>query len=112
MVLSDSTKIALRLLESVYLLLPVVAILLQTMIGFYSDEGDTISAVKQTTSLLMAFFGFVFLALSGLITIGVLFLSGIDMILVVSSFVSLFGLTMFGIAIGLLVRDVLSEVES
>jgi hypothetical protein len=111
MSIGESTTIALRLLEAVYLLLPVVAILLQTMISFYSGEGKAVSTVKQTTSLLVAFFGFVLLAISGLVIIGILFANGVDTILVVAAFISLFGLALFGVAVGLLVGDVLSEVE-
>lgn len=105
----DNIQIALRLLEAIYLLLPVVAILLQTMISYYTTAGDSVSPVRQTKILWGALLGFVVLVLSGLGVIGFLFSSGVNGWLILVAIASLFGLAAFGYALGKLVTDVLNE---
>lgn len=107
---SPSIDHALTILTGIFLLFPLVAIFMQTMIRFYLENEPGETNWERQRVLNTSFWGYVFIFLGGLISL--IFLYGkVDILLIVGAGLSLIGLSSFGVALYLLKNHVLTVIE-
>ncbi|WP_311170638.1 hypothetical protein [Halobellus ordinarius] len=99
---------ALRMLEAIYLLLPIVAILLQSMVRFYAED-ESVTDWEKSKAFLIAIGGYALLVVSAGAVLVTLSAHNVDTFLFLAAVGSLVGLVFFGMAVFYLVSHVMTE---
>jgi hypothetical protein len=106
---SPSISGGFKLLEIIFLLIPVIGILVQTMVSYYS-KGDTNSPMwKKVTAFILIIFGLVFFGFAGSIVISYLSSQGVNNTLINASISILIGVAIITIGIIVIISDVVGR---
>lgn len=103
---------ALRFLEILFLLIPVVAILLQTMISFYSQDEVDAAEWKKGIAFTAAIFGLVFFGFAGILIIQLMAQNSANQTLVNAANAALVGLAAVALGVIITISDIFGSSET
>lgn len=103
---------ALRLLEILFLLIPVVAILLQAMISFYSKDDVRAAEWKKGIAFTAAIFGLIFFGYAGTLVIQLMSQNGANQTLVNAANAALLGLAAVAVGVIITISDIFGSSET
>lgn len=103
---------AFNFLQLIFLIIPVIAILLQTMVVFYTTNNVQSEGWKIGVSFATAMFSFLVLIISGIIGILVMNQEGAAQSIVIASGLTIFGLALIAIVVILMMSDIVRSPDS
>lgn len=103
---------ALRFLEILFLLIPVVAILLQTMISFYSQDDINAAEWKKGIAFTAAIFGLVFFGFAGILVIQLMAQNSANQTLVTAANAAFVGLAAVTLGVIITISDIFGTSET
>lgn len=103
---------AFNFLQLIFLIIPVIAILLQTMVMFYTTNDVESKGWKIGVSFATAMFSFLVLIISGIIGILVMNQEGAAQSIVIAAGLTIFGLALVAVVVILMMSDIVRSPDN